>query len=99
MAIEERSSSLARVIRARREAIAQGPTPTDITISARANKFLCKNTGANPVRINFDTDATPQYWELAVGESLPAAIDISDKVVLHARGIGGASELQFILWS
>jgi hypothetical protein len=99
MAIEERDSSLARVVRARREAIAQGPTPTDIAIAARVNKFMCKNTGGFPVRINFDNDATPQYWELAVGESLPVAIDISDKVVLHARGIGGASELQCILWS
>jgi len=98
MAIEETESRQKRQIRARREAIAQGPAGTTIMINARVSKFICQNTGANPVRINFNTDGNPNYWQLAPGDSLPSAIEISDKTELNARGEGGVSELQFILW-
>jgi hypothetical protein len=98
MALESRNSPQQKPAAARQIAIAQGPGGTTIDPGPNMKNFICRNTGANPVRINFNGQANGQYWELAVGEILPAPIGISPVTTIFCRGVGGASNLECLLW-
>jgi len=84
-------------VSAKKITVAAGPTITDFVIPNRAEWGVFKNSGANPIRMNFNSDVAPQFYLLVVNEVTPA-IQVSNGTTMHLKGQGGASELQCLLW-
>jgi hypothetical protein len=69
-----------------------------LSIPGQVNRVLIRNTGANDVAINFNSDGVLEFFRILAGETLPVAIGLAPGTTANAQAIGGDSELQCIFW-
>jgi len=85
-------------IGAKRASVPQSPSSVSLTVPVGINAFVCRNDGANDIKVNFDTDTGSNFWTLKPGESIPTAIIIKDSVTINATAVGGTSTIEAIFW-
>jgi len=92
-----RTTPNAPIVRARRYAVTTSWAVMTIN-SGKIQLVKCRNYGANPVRMNFNSDIPANFWSAAANEEFPE-IKRYPALVINVRSVGGASNLECFLQS